>query len=484
MTALPFRAATTLADAVRRREVGCVELLDLYVERCRRLDPLLNAVVVMDLERAYYDAEQADAAIERGAELGPLHGVPMTVKESFDVRGLPTTWGLADQEGHKAERDAVAVERFRRAGANVFGKTNVPTLLADWQTSNPLYGTTNNPWDPSRSPGGSSGGAAAALAAGLTGLEAGSDIGGSIRNPAHYCGVYGHKPTFGICSPWGHSLGGAVARADMSVIGPLARSAFDLEVALGVMAGPDEIDGACWQLALPPEPRDRLDHFKVGVMLTDPVAEVDGEVADRLQALADFLVRQGCRVDDQVRPALDSQEVWEVFLGLLRAATSGRLAEADFTSQIELARRLPADDPGYLAMAARASTMRHRGWLELNERRHRMRRAWTAFFGDFDLLLCPAAASAAVPHDHAGLRNERTIEVNGHPVPATAQLFWAGYSGLAYLPSTTAPNGLTPQGLPVGVQIVAPHGYDLRAIRFAQLLEQAWCGFVPPDGWA
>ncbi len=483
MTALPFRAATALAEAVRRREVGCVELLDLYVERCRRLGPLLNAVILMDQDRAYYDAEQADAALERGAELGPLHGVPMTVKESFDVRGLPTTWGLPDQQDHRAERDALAVERFRRAGAIVFGKTNVPTLLADWQTFNPIYGTTNNPWDRGRSPGGSSGGAAAALAAGLTGLEAGSDIGGSIRNPAHYCGVYGHKPTFGMCSPWGHSLGGRVSPTDISVIGPLARSAFDLEVALGVMAGPDEVDGASWQLAPPAEPRDRLDQFKVAVMLTDPVAEVDRGVADRLQALADFLTHQGCRIDPHARPALDTEEVQEVFLGLLRAATSSRIGEADFESQVELAGRLPADDRGYLARAARANTMRHRDWLELNERRHRMRRAWAAFFADTDLLLCPAAASAAFPHDQALQRHERTVEVNGQRLPATAQLFWAGYSGLAYLPSTVAPNGTTPQGLPVGVQIVAPHGHDLRAIRFAQLLERAWCAFVPPPGY-
>jgi amidase len=215
MNDLPFRSAIELAAAIRARRVGCRELLDLYLTRVDRYHPKLNAIVVTDIAAARQRAEAADAALVRGESWGPLHGVPMTVKESFDIAGLPTTWGVPELRDSIATKNALAVDRFLAAGAVVFGKTNVPLMLADWQSYNAVYGTTNNPWDITRTPGGSSGGAAAALAAGLTGLEAGSDIGASIRNPAHYCGVWGHKPTYGICSPKGHALPGRVAVADI-----------------------------------------------------------------------------------------------------------------------------------------------------------------------------------------------------------------------------------------------------------------------------
>jgi amidase len=484
MSEIDFAPAHEIASRIRRREIGCRELLEHMLARVDRHNPTLNAIVVFDIERARRDADAADVALARGEAAGPLHGLPMTVKESFDVEGLPTTWGVADYKGHRAEKDALAVERFRRAGAVIFGKTNVPVLLADWQTFNPIYGTTNNPWDTSRVPGGSSGGAAAALAAGLTALEAGSDIGASIRNPAHYCGVFGHKPTWGICSPKGHALGGRVSVTDISAIGPLARSGRDLEMALDVMAGPDEIDGAGWQLVLPPEPRGRLKDFKIAVMLTDEQSEVDAAVQERLTALAQFLAREGATVDDVVRPRLASAEVMDVYIALLRAATSARLPPEQFERHRHLADTLPADDKSYVARTARGNTMRHKDWLALNERRHQMRLAWAGFFEQWDLLLCPAAASAAFPHDHEGERHERTIEVNGRRVPSTDQLFWAGYSGVAYLPSTVAPIGRTPSGLPVGVQIVGPQYHDRRCLRFAQLLEEVGFGYEAPPAFA
>jgi amidase len=215
-----FLSARGLARLVRTRKFGCLELLEYFIDRVERHDPKLNAVVVRDYAAARKRARAMDRRLARGeAPKGPFLGVPMTVKESYDVAGLPTTRGLASLLAHRAERDAIAVQRLRDAGANVFGKTNVPVHLSDWQTFNPVYGTTNNPWDLSRTPGGSSGGAAAALAAGLTGLEIGSDVGASIRNPAHYCGVYGHKSTWGICARAGHNLG-ALADPDISVLGP------------------------------------------------------------------------------------------------------------------------------------------------------------------------------------------------------------------------------------------------------------------------
>jgi len=242
-----FWSATKLAAALRRKSIGALELFELYAARIAKHNQALNAIIHMDLDAGRKAARAADRA--KGKK-GPLHGVPMTVKESFDVAGWPSTWGMPECKGNVAKRDALAVARLKKAGAIVFGKSNVPVLLADWQSFNPIYGTTNNPWDLKRTPGGSSGGSAAALAAGLTGLEIGSDIGASIRNPAHYCGVYGLKPTWALCSPKGHALPGVVHPGDIAAIGPLARSAADLHLALDLIAGPDDVDGAGWKPAL------------------------------------------------------------------------------------------------------------------------------------------------------------------------------------------------------------------------------------------
>src|SRR5580765_1535951 len=292
MLDIPFRSAKQLAADVRKKKIGCLELLDLYLARVEKYDGALNAIVVRDVDRARTRARAADRALAKRQPWGPLHGVPMTIKESYDVAGLPTTWGVPAYAKNVATKNAVAVDRLLGAGVVLFGKTNVPLFLADWQSYNAIYGTTNNPWDVARAPGGSSGGSAAALAAGLTGLEAGSDIGSSIRNPAHFCGVFGHKPTWGIIPRHGQSLPGQVAAVDIDVVGPLARSADDLALALSVMAGPDPTEAAGWQLHLPPARQKRLRDFKVALMLEAPESPVDAEVQDRLQGLADFLGRQ------------------------------------------------------------------------------------------------------------------------------------------------------------------------------------------------
>src|SRR6185312_4145358 len=289
MTDLPFRSALELAAEIRAKRIGCRELLELYLKRVERYNGKLNAVIATTLESARQRADAADEALARGEVWGPLHGVPLTVKESYDVAGLPTTWGVPEFKNSSAARNALAVDRLLAAGAVLFGKTNVPLMLADWQSYNAIYGTTSNPWDTSRTPGGSSGGSAAALAAGLTGLEAGSDIGSSLRNPAHYCGVYAHKPSWGVVSPRGHALGGRVSATDISVIGPLARSAADLEVALAAMAGPDEVDGAGWRLELPKPRQERLADFRVAVLLSVPHAEVDRAVQAGVQSVAETL---------------------------------------------------------------------------------------------------------------------------------------------------------------------------------------------------
>ena len=484
MLDVPFRSARRLAADIRQKRIGCLELLELYRARVEKYDGALNAIVVRDVEAARRRARAADRALARGQVWGPLHGVPITVKESYDVAGLPTTWGVPALRDNIATRNAVVVDRLLAAGAVLFGKTNVPLYLADWQTFNDIYGTTNNPWDLSRAPGGSSGGSAAALAAGLTALEAGSDIGSSIRNPAHFCGVFGHKPTWGIVPRHGQALPGQLAPVDIDVVGPLARSAGDLSLALSLMAGPDAIDALGWQLRLRRPRQRRLRDYRVALVVDAHESPVDREVQDRLQALADFLGRQKAKVDDRARPAFDTGEAFRIYIRLLRAATSARQSDAEFEKNLATSRTLPPDDESYYARALRAGVLHHRDWLAANEARHRMRLAWAEFFSKYDLLLCPVAPTPALPHDQQGERHERTFVINGARRPVTDHLFWAGYSGASYLPSTAAPCGFTPAGLPVGVQIVGPQYGDLTCLGFATLLEREFQAFVPPSGYS
>lgn len=259
MVDLAFEPAHVLARKLRRREISAEALMRLYLDRVARFNPKLNAIVVLDADKALASAREADSELARGEVKGPLHGLPMTVKESFDVAGWTTTWGNPAWKANVASADAAVVERLKRAGAIVFGKTNVPLLLGDFQTTNEIYGQTNNPWNVERIPGGSSGGSSAALAAGLTGLEAGSDIGGSLRNPAHYTGTYAHKPSYGIVPTRGQMPPGIVGAGDLSVVGPMARSAEDLDLELGLIAGADGAEATAWKLDLPPP---RADGFK------------------------------------------------------------------------------------------------------------------------------------------------------------------------------------------------------------------------------
>lgn len=484
MSDFAFHSALTLAAEIKAKRIGCLEALDHYWSRVERFNPTLNAIIVNCIDAARMRAREADAALARGEIWGPLHGVPMTVKESNDVVGLPTTWGLPAYKDNIAKTNGVAVDRLRAAGAVIFGKTNVPVLLADWQTFNPIYGTTNNPWNLKLSPGGSSGGSSAALAAGLTGLEFGSDIGASIRNPAHYCGIFGHRPSYGIVPMRGQLFPGNVAPVDFFTAGPMARSAGDLAMALDIMAGPDRLDAAGWRLALPPYRERPLSDFKIAIIYDNNNSRVDQEVQDRLKALVAFLRSRGATVSETASPEVDFDEAHEIYIKLLRAAVSSSQSDEAFQRNHAFARSLAPEDRSYHGRMMRAFTMFHRDWLAADETRHRMGYKWAAFFEQYDLLLCPAAASAATPHDHVGERYQRNIQVNGKPVPATDQLFWAGISTVVDLPASVAPIGLTPAGLPVGVQIVGAGYADRTCIGFAGLLEREYYAFVPPPGYS
>jgi amidase len=482
MLPIHFRSALAQGRLLRTGKISAKELLNLCLDQYARHNDALNAVVVTDLDRARAAAAAADRRLKRGKPLSPIDGVPMTAKESFDWRGTPSTWGAPAFKENIAETDAACVARLTGAGAVMYGKTNVPFMLADWQSFNEVYGTTSNPWDVTRSPGGSSGGSAVALATGMSAIEIGSDIGASLRNPAHYCGVYAHKPTYGVVPYAGHLLRSAEA-GDISVAGPMARSAKDLSFLLKLLAGTEGIAARAVEIKLPDRKQTSFKQYRVAVMANDPVAEVDRAVEDKITDLALFLGRKVKRMSYDARPDFSTREAMDVYITLLRAATSRRQTDEEFTANAARSFQFDVSDQSYLAKMTRAYVMPHRSWLQANERRHQMRLAWDAFFQDWDVLICPAAASAAFVHDRVGDRHERKIEVNGRQLPTTDQLFWAGYSGCFYLPSTVAPLGLTPQGLPTGVQIIARQYDDMTALHFAELIEQHYASFQPPPGY-
>jgi amidase len=448
MVSLCFESALHIAAQLRRRELSAVECLEYFRARVERLNPALNAIVVLDWDRAYEAARRADQELAKGHPVGPLHGVPMTIKESYDVAGLPTTWGDRTLS-YIAGRDDSVVQRLKAAGAVFFGKTNVPYRLLDFQSYNDIYGVTNNPWDHTRTPGGSSGGAAAALAAGLTSLEVGSDIGGSIRNPAHYSGVFGHKSTFNIIASERLAVPPSQAGIDLAVAGPLARSAEDLDATLRLLVGPNQLDHAV-RVALP-ESRRTLREYRVVLWPTDAVSPVQREIADRCQSLGDRLAALGVKVSDRARPAFSSEHAASVYRRLLSAATNPD------------------------------SELAHRDWLQLDEERTRLRLAWREFFREWDIVLCPIAACVAFEHLHGAYRG-RKLRIDGVELPYFQQLFWAGLATCSYLPATVFPTGLGTEKLPIGLQAIGDSYADLQTIEFARLVSAEFGGFQPPSG--
>ena len=479
----PFASAKELAAGIRDRQIGCLELLDYYLERAKNLNPKLNAIVVWQVEQARQRARDADAALARGDSWGPLHGLPMTVKESFNLVGTPTTFGNPAWKDNIPAGNAVMIDRLESAGAVIFGKTNVPYMLADSQSYNDIYGTTNNPWDLACGPGGSSGGEAAVLAAGLGALGAGSDIAGSLRNPAHYCGIYGHKPSFGLIPTRGHAPPGVVTPTDISVVGPMARDAEDLALALGVLAGPDLLQQAAWRTQLPAPRARRLKDFRVAVWAAAPEAPIDGSVAALLGAAVAAVGKSGAAIDEDARPDGTLAENHRLFMLLLRAATASRLTDEAFAEQQGIAAGLAPDDESPAAWVARGATVSHRAWGAANKARTKLRYVWRDFFKRFDVLLAPVAATAAFAHDHNPDRGARRVIVNGQPSPHV-DITWAGLASLSYLPATVAPIGLTARGLPVGLQIIGPEGEDATTIAFARLLAGEIGGFTAPPGYA
>lgn len=435
--------ALEVADAVRAGAITAVEACDAAIARIEALDGPINAVVVRDFERARAAAAEIDRSRTAG-DTRPFLGVPMTVKESNDVAGLPSTWGFEMFRELNADRDAVIVERLKAAGAVILGKTNVPVALADWQSENPVYGRTVNPFDNARSPGGSSGGAAAALATGMVPLEVGSDIGGSIRMPAHMCGVFGHKPSYGIVPQRGHYFPGTDgADPPLAVVGPLARNSADLAACLDVIAGPET--GSGYRLDLPRPAHGSFSGYRVRVLREMPDVPVDGDTAAVLDKVVAGLRAAGATVTEGSEGMPDLTRMQETYVRMLMTVTSQGSPDA-------------------------APINAHQ-WMGLLNEQAVTTRHWARFFAETDIILSPCFSTPAFLHKEDPDWAARTLEIDGLTVPYGSQLAWAGIATFAGLPATAVPAGRSAGGLPIGMQLIGAPFADRTTLHFASLME-------------
>ncbi len=471
-----FASAREMASLLQRREISAVEALESTVARIEKLDGNVNAVVVRDFERARVAAEEADKALAAG-EQRPLLGVPVTVKESFNVAGLRTTWGVTAFRDWQPRTESLAVKRLRRAGAVILGKTNVSEGLADWQCSNDIFGTTNNPWNLAYTCGGSSGGSAAAIAMGFSFLELGSDLAGSIRIPAHFCGVFGHRPSYGILSAEGYGFPSTLASSDLSTIGPLARTTGDLSLAVDVLAGPGSLESTAYQLRLPPARQERLNQFRILVLLDHPLVPTSRDLRDPLLRLTEELRQAGATVATESPLLPNLAELTRVCLRLLVPLTLSRVSEEQYQRTAERTKQISSEDETLTAIGLRAGVGTHRDWLYANEARAHFNLQWQRLFRDRDLVLCPVSATAAFPHDYKP-PHERLLQVDECTIPYFNQIAWSSFATACGLPATVVPLGRTPNGLPTGVQILGPFLEDRTTLRFAQLLEEHVGGFA------
>jgi amidase len=499
-----FGNARELVAALQARKISARELVDLTIARIEALDQRINSVVVRDFERARGAAKAADVALARG-DRRPLLGVPVTAKDSFNIAGLPTSWGMPEFRDYVPNEDALVVSRLKAAGAVLLGKTNVPLALRDWQSYNEIYGTTNNPWDLKRTPGGSSGGSAAALAAGFGALSFGSDIGGSLRIPSHFCGVYAHKPTLGLVPTRGQVMPASppLAREDgLLVAGPMARSAADLALTLDVIAGPDEERaGIGYLLELRPPRHADLRSFRVLIIDDHPLVPTSAAVRTALDRLSKRLARAGVKVSHDSSLFPDLAKSTRLYMRLLLSQWSA-IWPPDLYGQTQcIAETLASDDLSLVAERTRGAVLAHRDWIAADSARVGLAQQMSALFREWDVVLCPSMPTPAFPHDHlqkltletqfaqpvarSPSAETRSIEIDGIKYPyLDAQLVWSAHATMFGLPATAAPIDLSEDGLPIGVQIIGPYLEDRTTIAFAELIEREFGGFVPPPYWA
>jgi amidase len=465
---------------MRARQISSLELTQHTLRRIDAFQPRLNAYVYQLREEALAAARQADDALARGEGRGVFHGVPINVKESFGVQGQPCTWGIPAFKDAKAPANSVAVRRLLDAGAILLGGTNVPKHLMDGQSCNEIYGVTNNPWNLALTPGGSSGGSAASLAAGMAFLSVGSDIGGSIRTPASFCGIYGHKPTLDIVSQIGHFPGGMHNAPGfstlMAVAGPMARTADDLEAALRVLAGPEPPASLAWRWSLPPARRQTLRDFRVGYVLEDPAVPVSGETKAVLESAVRACEKAGATLHVGWPADFRFQELLDIYhfhLGAFDFSVMPQGRQEGVRPKLE--KRSDFYAQGALSSFA--------AWQSQNMKRLAYRARWQRFLETIDVFLLPTAFTTAFPH------STESVETRLLPTPeGGSQMFWDLVSyicpaTLTGCPATTAPVGLSKSGLPVGLQIIGPYLEDATPIRFAALLAGEIGGFQPPKGY-
>lgn len=472
--------AHALRDQLRGGKLSAVELLGATLARNDALNPALNAVVAVDREGARAAAIESDRRLAAG-EARALEGLAVTVKDGFDVAGLTSTAGVRAYRDRVPDADAAVVARLRRAGAVILGKSNVPTFVSDFQTANPIYGVTNNPWDLARSPGGSSGGAAAAVATGMSAFETASDLGGSIRWPAHACGLFGLKTSWGLVSTWGHVPPPPEKRTarnvDLMVAGPLARSAADLDLVLAVMAGPRDPSVAA---TLTPSRRADPAGLRVALWLDEPFAPVQREVAEAVRRAARLLADAGAVVEERARPAIRFEEAFEVFALLNHFVVAYGLPPKIRANLQAAAASFAPGDLSHRALQARGARMTPGLYHQTSLRKQRLARQWARFFQSTDVVLCPPAPVVAIPHDPSPDIHARTLDVDGAPLPYLDFLHWGSLATAADLPAAVAPVMRTAAGLPAGVQIIAASGEDRTAVAVAAMLERLGCAYTSP----
>lgn len=489
--ALHYRPAHELVRELSDGTLTSEAVTQHFLDQIRRHNGSINAVVTVDEEQALKKARAADEKRAGGANLGPLHGLPLTLKDTWEVAGMTCTAGARALRDYTPRHHADVVQRLEDAGAIVVGKTNVPIYATDLQSYNKLFGVSNNPFNTDHTPGGSSGGAAAALAAGMTPLEVGSDLAGSIRTPAHFCGVFGHKPSRALVSFRGHIPGppGTQSRPDLAEGGPLARNAKDLQLLLDVIAGPTPLDARTWTISMAPATVSSLDQARVGLWLEDPLCPIEQELTDGYRALGRELEQRGALVANAQHPLLDLEHILPPYFNLLGSLLSTSLKPAQRRQMLWVARlekwlKLLGPLTAFVGEYGRGVNQPVHQWIAVSETREKMRAEIASLFEEFDVLLTPVTPTTAIRHDHSQPVFKRRIAVAGQPRAYMDQFCWIAFATLLGLPATSVPVGRSKDGLPFNVQVIGAPGKDLTTLRFAELLEQAGlAGFTPPAGF-
>ena len=472
-----------LISKINNKEISSQELLEIQLEHISEHNASINAVITINEDLALKKAIEADEAMQKGENWGPLHGLPITMKDAYEVKDIISTGGSVKWKDHIPASNAVVADRLQQAGAIVFGKTNVPLLSGDWQSYNELFGVTNNPWNTHKTPGGSSGGSAAAVSMGFSSLEVGSDIGGSVRVPAHFCGVYGLKPSYGLIPLLGHlpPPPGILSHQDtLSVAGPIARSPKDIQIALSVLAGTSPLEQKGWKLDLPPARHQKIKDFRVAIWPNDPFCNVENAISDAIEGFANQIGKLGATVQE-TNPGVSLQMNDDIYWNMSMPIIASGFPKSTLEKMKEFLRNSDPNDTNLRVRHARAALLKHKSWLSFNERRLRIKAMWEEFFASFDVLICPVVFTTAFDHNHEPDMYNRTITVDGVDRKYFELTVWPSVATLPQLPSVAIPIGQNAEGLPIGVQVIGPYLEDYTPIAFAQAIEGLCSGYSPPS---